>query len=208
VNNSNYGWGNLQAGGGMGNTSATYLDGIPLNAPETNIVTLVPTQDLVQEFRIATSNVSPEFGKFGGAVVNMTTKSGTNQFHGGVYEFLRNKLLNANNFFNNATGTPRPSFAQNQAGATLGGPVRRDKTFFFIGWEQYWQRQASPLLTTVPPDAMKSGSSRGRLDPAAQSDDLVLGRPQPAGHSEKTSTPLHLSLRPRSTRRSPATPLR
>lgn len=154
---NNFGWGNFQAGGGMANQSATFLDGTPLNGPESNIMALVPTQDVIQEFRIATSNVSPEFGRFAGAVVNMTTKSGGNQFHGGAYEFLRNKLLNANNFINNSTGSSRPPFTQNQYGATLGGPIQRDKTFFFFNWEQYWQRQGSPLLTTVPTEAMKAG---------------------------------------------------
>jgi hypothetical protein len=72
VNNINYAWGNFQAGGGMQNGSATFLDGVPVNAPESNIVILVPTQDLVQEFRVETSDPSPEFGRFGGAVVNIT----------------------------------------------------------------------------------------------------------------------------------------
>ena len=149
------------SGGGSGNQNAMFVDGLPQNTTDTNRTVLVPTQDAIQEFRMATSDISAEFGRFAGAVVNMTTKSGTNQFHGGVYEFLRNKDLNANNFFNNSTGQPTPAFTQNQAGANVGGPILRDKTFFFFSWEGFWLRQGDPLLTTVPTEAMRMGNFAG-----------------------------------------------
>ena len=158
---SNYGWGMFASGGGSGNQNAMFVDGLPQNTTDTNRTVLVPTQDAIQEFRIATNNVSAEFGRFAGAVVNMTTKSGSNQFHGSGYEFLRNKDLNANNFFNNATNLPRPSFTQNQAGGNIGGPIVKDKTFFFFTWEGFWLRQGSPLLTTVPTAAMRVGNFAG-----------------------------------------------
>jgi hypothetical protein len=128
------GWGNYQIGGGIANQSGTYFDGAPLNVSYTNSVILVPTQDAIQEFRVATNNVSPEFGRFAGGVVNLTTKSGTNEFHGGLYEYLRNNALNANNFFNNGAGLARPEFTQNQYGASLAGAPIKDKTFFFA-WD-------------------------------------------------------------------------
>src|SRR6185436_2877593 len=86
-------WGNYQIGGGIGNQSAAYLDGGPLNTGYNNAVQLVPTQDAVQEFRVQTNNLGSEFGRFGGGVVNMTSKSGTNAYHGSACEFLRNRVL-------------------------------------------------------------------------------------------------------------------
>src|SRR5258708_6082976 len=124
-------WGNYSIGGGIGNQSASLLDGGPMNTSYNNAVQLVPTQDAIQEFRVQTNNLSAEFGRFAGGVVNLTTKSGSNQFHGSAYEFLRNKVLNANTFFNNRAGVTTPAFTQNQYGANLGGPVWKDKSFFF-----------------------------------------------------------------------------
>ena len=125
-------WGNYQIGGCIGNQSAAYLDGGPLNTGYNNAVQLVPTQDAIQEFRVQTNNLGAEFGRFGGGVVNMTSKSGTNALHGSVYEFLRNRVLNANTFFNNRAGLTTPAFTQNQFGANAGGPNIKDKTFFFV----------------------------------------------------------------------------
>jgi hypothetical protein len=151
------GWGNYQIGGGMANQSAMYIDGAPINVSFVNSVSLVPTQDAIQEFRVATSNVSPEFGRFAGGVVNMATKSGTSVFHGSGYEYLRNTVLNANNFFNNRQGLAVPVFLQNQYGANIGGPIKKDKTFFFFAWEGFSLRQGNPTVTTVPTKAMRTG---------------------------------------------------
>ncbi len=122
---NNTGWGNYQIGGGMANQSAFYLDGAPLNTVNANSPGIVPVQDAIQEFRVDSNSVSPEFGRFSGGVVNMVTKSGTNQIHGSAYEYLRNRVLNANDFFNNRSGVPRNSFTQNQYGITAGGPIRK-----------------------------------------------------------------------------------
>jgi hypothetical protein len=118
-----FAWANFQIGGGMANQSTTWLDGSPVNGGYINITALIPTQDSLQEFKVATNNLSPEYGRFAGGVVNLTTKSGTNQLHGSAWEFLRNKELNANTFFNNKGGAPRPAYTQNQFGFNLGGPV-------------------------------------------------------------------------------------
>ena len=85
-----------------------------------NVVTVVPTQDAIEEFKVQTNNLGPEYGRFAGGVINLSTKSGTNAFHGSAYEFLRNKVLNANDFFSNAAGIPRPPFTQNQFGGQCG----------------------------------------------------------------------------------------
>lgn len=149
--------GNYQIGGGTANQSATYFDGVSVNDTYGNIVALVPSQDAVAEFRVQTSNNSAEYGRYTGGVINIASKTGTNDFHGSAYEFLRNKVLNANSFFANKTGTVRPAFTQNQFGAALGGPVKKDKTFFFFGYEGFRQRQGALFLNTVPTPQMTQG---------------------------------------------------
>ncbi len=109
-----------------------------------NGIALVPSVDAVQEFKVKTSTFSAEFGHAAGAVVNATIKSGSNQFHGTLFEFLRNNALDANNFFTNAAGQPRAPFHQNQFGFAVGGPVwipkiynGRNRTFFFADYQGY-----------------------------------------------------------------------
>lgn len=99
-----FAWGNYQIGGGQSNQSAAFIDGAPINAVYSNLTALVPTQDAIQEFRVQTNNLGPEFGHLAGGAINLVTKSGTSQFHGSAYEFLRNRSLNANTFFNNRAG--------------------------------------------------------------------------------------------------------
>lgn len=159
-----FAWGNYQIGGGMANQSMTWLDGTPVNGSYLNITALIPTQDSLQEFKVATNNLSPEYGRFAGGVINFTTKSGTNDLHGTFWEYLRNKVLNANTFFNNKAGIPRAPFTQNQFGFNLGGPVYipklfngRNKTFFFVDYEGYRQRQGQSYTETVPTVAERSG---------------------------------------------------
>src|SRR5512146_1034558 len=95
------GFGNYSIGGGFRNQSSFFVDGVSSNAVAGNLNALIPSQDIVQEFRVATNNVSAEYGSYAGGVVNLTTKSGTNTFHGSAYEYLRNKVLNANDYFTN-----------------------------------------------------------------------------------------------------------
>jgi hypothetical protein len=152
-------WGNYQIGGGTGNQSAQYIDGAPINASYANSAALVPNPDVIQEFQVATNNVSPEYGRFAGGVINMATKSGTNQFHGALYEYVRNNVLNANLYFDKRTTpvTPRPVYTQNQYGVSVGGPVIKDKAFFFLSWEQFDLLRATLTSTTVPTPQMLAG---------------------------------------------------
>jgi hypothetical protein len=127
-----FAFGNFQVGGSVqAGQSASFVDGAPVNLAHGNVYTLVPSQDAMQEFRVQTNNLGAEFGRFSGGVINLTTKSGTNEFHGSAFEFLRNRVLNANTFFNNTSGIQRPPFHQNQFGANIGGPIVKDKTFLF-----------------------------------------------------------------------------
>src|SRR5882757_1313328 len=158
-----FGWGNYQVSGSFGNQSAEYLDGQPLNIGYINLPVLIPTQDSIQEFKIQTSNLGAEWGKFSGGVTNLRTKGGTNYLHGAVYEYLRNAIFNANNYFLSANGKPRPPWVQNQFGGQVGGPshlVRyngRPKTFWFLSWEGFRLRTGIPFTATVPTDAERQG---------------------------------------------------
>src|SRR6202521_3967069 len=111
---------NYQIGGAFANEGAEYLDGQPLNIGYINLPFLVPTQDAISEFKVQDNNLGPEWGKFAGGVINMSTKSGTNTWHGEGYEYLRNKALNANEFYNKrseiSAGDPNKPvpFVQNQ----------------------------------------------------------------------------------------------
>src|SRR6185295_17585068 len=152
-----FAWGNYQIGGGQSNQSAAYIDGASVNVSYVNLTSLVPTQDAIQEFRVQTNNLGPEFGRMAGGAINLTTRSGSNEFHGSLYEFLRNKVLNANTFFNNRAGVARPAFTQNQYGGRIGGPVKKDKTFFFFSYEGFRLRQGASYTYTVPTDAQRGG---------------------------------------------------
>lgn len=160
--------GNFQIGGGAANQSAAFLDGAPLNNAYYNILAITPSQDAIQEFKVQTNNLSAEYGRFSGGVINLATKSGTNSYHGSLYEFLRNKVLNANSFFNNAAGKPTPAFTQNQFGGSLGGPVRvphvyngHDKLFFFVNLERYAQRYGIASVFSVPTPQEVQGDFSG-----------------------------------------------
>jgi hypothetical protein len=111
------------------------IDGMDNNEREQFTLMMRPSIDMIQEVKVDTNTYPAEVGRAGGAVINLLTKSGTNGFHGGAYEYLRNDKLNANDFFSNLSGVPRPKYRQNQFGGSLGGPIRKDKTFFFADVE-------------------------------------------------------------------------
>ena len=109
-----------------------------------------PAVDAIEEFKVQTNDYSAEAGRSAGAILNATIKSGTNEFHGDVWEFLRNDKLDAANFFENSGGIAKGEYRQNQFGATFGGPIKKDKTFFFADYEGTRIRQAIPSVNTVP----------------------------------------------------------
>lgn len=118
------------------------LDGMDNNQTSDNLVAYTPSPDAIEEFNMITQNAPAEFGNFQGGIVNVTTKAGTNQFHGDVFEFFRNDFLNANNWFNKLENVesgsdvaPRPGMRWNMFGFTLGGPIVRDKLFFFVDYQ-------------------------------------------------------------------------
>jgi hypothetical protein len=126
--------------------------------------------DAIQEFSVLTSNYSAEYGKTSGGVVNAITRSGTGSFHGSAYEFLRNSALDARNFFD---GPQIPSFKRNQFGGSIGGPIIKERTFFFFDYEGIRQSKGLTQVTTVPSLPARSGFLQGSatpvtIDPAAQ----------------------------------------
>jgi hypothetical protein len=150
--------GNYQIGGGVANQSASLYDGVPLqDMAYGNIVVLTPSPEAVEEFRVQTNNSSAEFGRFTGGVVNMASRSGGNTFHGSLFEYHRNKELNSNTFFGERAGLDKPPFVQNNFGGVLGGPVLRNKLFFFTSYEGYRNREGVLFRRTVPTADMKRG---------------------------------------------------
>jgi hypothetical protein len=138
------------------------LDGVWNNSGSENLqegtVQMVqPPPDALQEFRVQTRTYSAEFGTSAGAVVNASIKSGTNQFHGDAWEFLRNNVFDANTFFNNADGVPISHFSQNQYGGTIGGPIKKDKAFFFFDFQNLNSSTATTTFSIVPTPLMKQG---------------------------------------------------
>ena len=122
-----------------------------------------PSVDALQEFKVQTSSYSAEFGRAGGAIINASIKSGTDRYHGGLFEFHRNGALDANYFFNNFAGQPKGKFLRNQFGGTFGGPVPllnrgESKTFFFLDYEGTTQRQAQTFQLTTPTALMQSSN--------------------------------------------------
>ena len=150
-------FGNYSIAGGLSSQGAVFVDGAPINAIEGNVVAFVITQDDVQEFRVESSVVNPQYGQFGGGVVSFGTKPGGNSIHGTIYEYFRNTIFNANNFFNNLHGIPRPAFNQNQFGGTIGGPIKKDKAFFFASFEDYRLAQGVVNTGRVPTPAELNG---------------------------------------------------
>jgi hypothetical protein len=150
--------GNYQIGGGVANQSASLYDGVPLqDTAYGNIVVLTPSPEAVEEFRVQTNNSSAEFGRFTGGVVNITSRSGSNAFHGSMFEYNRNQALNSNTFFGKRAGLEKPPFVQNNFGGVLGGPALKNKLFFFGSYEGYRNREGVLFRRTVPTAAMKAG---------------------------------------------------
>jgi hypothetical protein len=152
------------AGGGRFSSNEVLLDGADNNTTVTSGaigrtgVALQPSVDAVQEFKVKTNSFSAEFGHAAGSVVSATIKSGTNSYHGTLFEFLRNEKLDANNFFTNSAGLEKAKFRQNQFGGTFGGPILRDKTFFFVDYQGTRQRTAAASsIGSVPPTAIRNG---------------------------------------------------
>jgi len=146
--------------GGRNRLNEVQLDGVTAVNVKGGNVGYTPMVDALEEFKIVTNSFSAEYGRTGGGVILATIKSGTNGFHGTVFEFLRNNALNARNFFA-PPGQAKPVLRQNQFGAAVGGPLRHDKTFFFVDWQGTRVRTAAVRTSAVPTPEMRAGDLRG-----------------------------------------------
>jgi Carboxypeptidase regulatory-like domain len=133
------------------------LDGLDNNEVWLNSVAIFPNVDALDEMKVQTGIYAAEFGRSLGAVVSLQTKSGANTFRGNAFVFVRDDALDANDWFNNRAGRPRPDFSQQQFGGTIGGPIIRNRTFFFGDYQGWHVKQGLTLVSTVPSDAMRQG---------------------------------------------------
>ena len=143
---------------GMRTASNNYLiDGIDMKSYTFGGFSLSPSVDSVQEFKVQTTVFSAAFGRMAGSTINLVTKSGTNEIHGSLFEFLRNDALDANNFFNNRNGVKKPAYRRHQYGGGAGGPIIKNKTFWFAFYEGLIQRKGLATSGVVPTSEMLSG---------------------------------------------------
>jgi len=170
--------GSFSIAGGRANSINFLLDGGSNTSVVTNAVVLNPNPDMIAEFRILSNNYTAEYGRNGGGVVSVVTKSGTNHVHGSLYDYLRNEDLNASDYFSNAAGLPRPILKRNQFGGTFGGPIvipkivnGKDRLFFFFGYQG--QRQVQTLVNPAVP-VFTPAETAGDFSRAAPG-----GRPDP-----------------------------
>lgn len=158
------------------------IDGISDNEAFFSILTVNPSVDAIQEFNVDNNNYSAEFGRAGGANVQIAIKSGTNQFHGDGFEFFRSSGLEANDFFSNASRLPIAPYHQNQFGANIGGPIKKDRTFFFVDYEGLRTSQGQTGLSTIPTAAQRTGDFSAPGNPVIYNPfnvNAATGQPQP-----------------------------
>ena len=154
----------MSVNGNQSNSNLWTVDGVNNMDVGSNRTLLVfPSVDSIQEFRVERNSFSAEFGQAQGAVVNLITKGGSNEFHGTLFEFFRNDALNANNFFLNRAGQPKPQLEYNNFGGNFSGPIVKNRVFFF--WSEEWRREkrGQVLSARVPTAAEKTGDFSGAL---------------------------------------------
>ncbi len=147
----------VSIGGGYPLANGYLVDGIANDKMINSGPMTFFTVDATQEFKVETNAMSAEFGRTGGGIISIVSKSGTNNFHGSLFDYLRNDKLNANDFFGNKAGRPRGAVRVNQFGATLGGPIKHEKLFFFANYEGYRERRFQQKTVTSPTALERSG---------------------------------------------------
>jgi hypothetical protein len=145
--------------GGRPRVNEYLYDGVAVLQPEPGTVPFFPVIDAIQEFKVVTNTAPAEFGRFNGGVINLSTRAGSNELHGAAFEFLRNEALNARNLFAPATpaNPDKPDFHRNQFGFVLGGPIAKDRTFFFADYQGSRQSIARVRISTVPTALQRDG---------------------------------------------------
>ncbi len=176
--NKNYPTQTISVAGGSSTGIAFYLDGAGNNDPFNSLNLPFPFPDALQEFKVETGALPAQYGGHAAGAVNVVTKSGTNRFHGDVFEYVRNGAFNANDYFSNAKGLPRDSLKRNQFGGTIGGPILHNKLFFFAGYQGTVVRSNPPTRTSFVPNAqMLAGNFSTFASAACQGKAITLGGP-------------------------------
>lgn len=169
---------NFNGNGGRNGTADVVMDGTSITNIEqnggTNNVLRNPPVDSIEEFKVQQTNFSAEFGFAGGTVINAVTRSGSNEFHGSLHEFWRNQILDANDWFSDATGVPIQPLRRNQFGGTFGGPIKKNKTFFFFDYDGTRQRSFTSNGGAVP-TLCERGDASGNCPIAAAHGGNALG---------------------------------
>jgi len=176
--NKNYPTQTISVAGGSSTGIAYYLDGAGNNDPFNSLNLPFPFPDALQEFKVETGALAAQYGSHAAGAVNVVTKSGTNQFHGDLFEYVRNGDFNANDYFSNAKGLERDSLKRNQFGGTIGGPILHDRLFFFVGYQGTVVRSNPPTRTSfVPTAAMLAGDFTTFASAACQGKAVNLSAP-------------------------------
>jgi hypothetical protein len=169
----------VSAGASPGQAAAGALPALTVLGGTNNLVSL----DALEEFRLHTSSYAPEFGRTPGAQVAIATRSGTNELHGSAFEYFRDDALDANDWFANSLGLPRPALKQHDFGGSLGGPLKRNRAFFFVSYEGMRLRQPRVALTEVPTLAARAGAP-ARVRPLLEAFPVPNGRDLAGGFAE------------------------
>ena len=168
-------------------TNEYLYDGISVLQPEPGQVVYYPIIDGMAEFKLNVNAYSPEYGRSNGGTVMVIGKSGSNQFHGSLFEFFRNEALNARNLF--AQPGPKPEFRRNQYGVTFGGPIQTNKTFFFVDWQGTRLRTGITRFSVVPTVAQRQGIFTQKIfDPASSPRTAFANNTIPASRFDPIAT--------------------
>jgi hypothetical protein len=192
--------------GGRQMSNEILIDGVPSTTGQFNSITTIPSIEATQEFKVQSNNLSAEWGRFGGGVVNVSTRSGTNQFHGALYEYLRNNVFDANEFFNKTAGLSIPPFRMNQFGGAVGGPVNlgrlyngKNRTFFFTDYQGTRYRRGDTSRFSLPTTEQRKGDFSKTLTQAGAAVtvyDPTSTRPNPAVAGQSIRTPFAGNILP------------
>ena len=183
--------------GGRGDTNSYLIDGVETRSSWFNSPSVLLSVDAIQEFKIDRNLFTAEYGQ-GSGIVSLVSKSGGNGFHGSAFEFLRNDAFDAANFFDNYFGNPKAPFRQNQFGASAGGPIIKNRLFFFANWESLRSRRSNTMTALVPTPAQLSGDLTGltstKRDPATNAS-AILDPPPASRFREIASLSSRISTR-------------
>jgi outer membrane receptor protein involved in Fe transport len=176
TNPKNFGAGRPFVNGQREQENNYTLDGVDMNEPIDNLLPYQPSPDALAEVRVETNNYSAEFGNVAGAVIGSTIKSGTNEYHGNGFEYWRDSSMAANSWENNRAGAKKAELSQHIFGATFGGPIVRNKIFFFGDYQSFLRDRPSELVRSIAPEAWRNGDFSGV---AKTITDPVTGQPFP-----------------------------